>query len=258
MKLDAQMAGGGRITALDAVTQRLSLPPGDGRTYRLAQLDDYTRLPRKAFRWQAPARLELRARVSAPDLPGTWGFGWWNDPFSAGLGLGGGQRRMPTLPNTAWFFYASPPNHLAFRDDHPADGLLAAVFSAPRALGLMLAAGLPALPLLAWRVTARAMRRTASRFIKEDAVRVDRDVTASHTYTIDWQPTGVHFSVDGQPCFETPIAPEGPLGLVIWIDNQYAAFPPDGRVRMGALPCATASALELTDLTIESTRSVVK
>jgi len=253
--LDSQTAGGGRITHPDAITQRLSLPPGDGRSYRLAQLDDYTRLPRKDFRWQPPARLSLRARVSAPDLPGTWGFGWWNDPFSAGLGLGGGQRRMPTLPNTAWFFHASPPNHLAFRDDHPADGLLAAVFSSPRLLGLLLAAGLPALPLLAWRVTARAMRRTASRFIQEDAVRVGVDVTTWHTYVIDWRMDGVCFLVDGQPWFETAIVPAGPLGVVIWVDNQYAAFPPDGRIRMGSLPNPAESALELSDIVIESSRS---
>jgi hypothetical protein len=45
----------------------------------------------------------------------------------------------------------------------------------------------------------------------------------------------VAFAVDEALIFRTGICPRGPLGLVIWIDNQYAAWKPDGRVSMGAL-----------------------
>ena len=67
-------------------TWRLEIPAGPAGTYRVAQLDDYAHLPRLRFPWRSDTeqvlRLSLEARLSAPELPGTWGFGWWNDPFS--------------------------------------------------------------------------------------------------------------------------------------------------------------------------------
>jgi hypothetical protein len=41
--------------------------------------------------------------------------------------------------------------------------------------------------------------------------------------------------VDGETVLLTRISPLGPLGLVIWIDNQFAAIPADGRLRSGTL-----------------------
>jgi len=41
--------------------------------------------------------------------------------------------------------------------------------------------------------------------------------------------------VDGAEILRTPLAPRGPLGLVLWIDNQYAAWRPDGRLGFGTL-----------------------
>jgi hypothetical protein len=226
----------------------LSCPAGPAGRYRWAQLDDYMPLRRADFRWRAPLSLEVRARVSVPDLPGTWGFGLWNDPFSATLGLGGMGRRWPTLPNAAWFFYASPPNHLAFRDDHPAHGLLAATFSAPAIPAPLVALGLPALPLLAWPPTARILRRLAGRVIREAAVAVTLDPTDWHLYRLEWRADAARFLVDGQVWLETPVSPRPPLGLVIWIDNQHAAFPPDGRLRMGTLPNPEPAWLKVASL----------
>ena len=93
-------AGGGVVELLPDGGQRLSIPAGAAGEYRLAQLDDTQHLPRSEFRWQSPCILELRARVSAADLPGTWGFGLWNDPFSASLGVGGGREncRFSQMP----------------------------------------------------------------------------------------------------------------------------------------------------------------
>ncbi|MDZ4158214.1 MAG: hypothetical protein U1B80_00340, partial [Anaerolineaceae bacterium] len=108
---------------------RLQTPEGTAQHYRWAQLDDYLNRSRAAFYWKPPFRLQLRARVSTLDLPGTWGFGFWNDPFNISLGLGGAARRLPALPNAAWFFHASPPNYLSLREDRPAQGLLGAAFS---------------------------------------------------------------------------------------------------------------------------------
>ncbi|HEY9819007.1 MAG TPA: hypothetical protein V6D20_24830, partial [Candidatus Obscuribacterales bacterium] len=43
----------------------------------------------------------------------------------------------------------------------------------------------------------------------------------------------LRLAVDGQTVLDTSVTPRGPLGLVLWIDNQYAAFPPDGRLKYG-------------------------
>jgi hypothetical protein len=230
--------------------RRLLLPDGPTGRYRLAQLDDYTGSRcRKALPWGPPVELTLRARASAPDLPGTWGFGWWNDPFSVQLGLGGTGRRLPAPPNAAWFFYASPENHLAFSDDHPVHGFLCATFSAPRLPFPLLMLGLPALPLLAWPTTARLLRRLIPRFIAEDAAGLDLDVTSWHSYALTWREDAVVFQVDGEICFETMVVPRAPLGLVLWIDNQYMAFPPDGRLTFGTLANPEAN-LTLKDITV--------
>src|SRR5690606_30297459 len=101
-----------------------SLPAGESGSYRLAQLDDYQGLPRGDFPHQPPFRLRLRARISGAQLPGTWGFGLWNEPLSAQFSFGSG-RKLPALPNAAWFFFASPENHLSLRNDLLGHGPLA-------------------------------------------------------------------------------------------------------------------------------------
>jgi hypothetical protein len=227
----------------------LQIPGGPSGRYRLAQLDDYGGLARSQFYWQPPLCLELRARVSDAALPGTWGFGLWNDPFTARLGLKGTARRFPALPEAAWFFYASPPNYLAVHDAHPAQGFLAATFASRSIRPWLLATGVPVLPLLAWPVTARLLRRLARHFVAEDAVQLTVDPTQWHDYRLEWRADAARFAMDGETCFTTTITPRGPLGLVLWIDNQYAAFPPDGRLRFGTLPNEPAW-LELADMNI--------
>lgn len=251
--LRARAAGGGQVTPIGVGQWRLYLPPGEARGYRLAQLDDYAECrTRSDFPHSPPLRLSLRARASAPDLLGTWGFGFWNDPFGASLTVRGSGRRLPALPDAIWFFHASPPNHLALHDDHPACGFLAATFSsrplppAVLVLAAPLAAGLFLSP------TARILRRLARRFIREDAAVVDADVTAWHTYSLTWQPEQVSFGLDGEVIFQTPVSPRGPLGLVLWVDNQYASLPPGGRLRFGNLSTPEAAWLELSDVQLET------
>ncbi|MGC9520868.1 MAG: hypothetical protein ACP5HG_03170 [Anaerolineae bacterium] len=230
---------------------RLTIPAGLEGAYHLAQLDDYGGRARSNFLWHPPVRLQVRSRASALDLPGTWGFGWWNDPFSAQLGLGGAQRRLPALPNAAWFFYASPPNYLALTDDHPAQGFLAATFAAPKLSPALLALGVPLVPSLLWAPTARCVRRLGRRIVREDAQVLEIDVTAWHDYALIWHTDEVRFLVDEQVCSATPISPDGPLGLVMWIDNQYMAFGPDGHLRLGNL-AHPEGWMELSDLEVES------
>ncbi len=227
----------------------LDLPESPAGIYRVAQLDDYHTRPRSHFHWTEPVTLSLRARVSRSHHPGTWGFGLWNDPFSLSFGLGGMARRLPALPNAAWFFFASPENHLSFRTDKPAQGFLAQVFSAPRIPSLLLASAALGLPLLAMRPTSSWLRAIASRIISEDSATLVVDATQWHTYRLKWDRSGVAFAVDDAPIFRTGILPRGPLGLVIWIDNQYAAWKPSGRVRLGAL-AHPAAQLEIEALEI--------
>lgn len=213
---------------------RLTIPSSSDRPstrlqrYRLAQLDDYTNLSRPKFPHHT-LTLSLRACASSAAAPGTWGFGLWNDPFGFSPGFGGNPFRLPALPNAAWFFHASPENYLSFRDDEPAAGFLAQTFRSVSYHPMLLPA------VLTFPFSGKTARRLLQRVIAEAAIRLDVDVTRWHKYKIAWSQTGVGFEVDDVRVFETAISPRGPLGLVIWIDNQYAAFRPDGRVEFGVL-----------------------
>jgi len=228
---------------------RLSLPAGSPGKYRLAQLDDYSGLRREDFRWYPPLRMKLQCRASAADLPGTWGFGLWNDPFSLSMGFGGGVRRLPALPNTLWFFFASAPNHLSLYDDQPGVGQLAMTIHSPRLPALMLAPGVPFTPLLAWRVTARRLRKMVRRLVKQDTALMAHDPTQWHRYGLEWTAEQVHLWVDDCLVLESDCVPQAPLGLVLWLDNQYAALPPDGRLGYGTLG-NPACWIEIKDLEI--------
>jgi len=245
IQLNPRKTQGSTVVPITENGWRLTIPAGPAGRYRLAQLDDYAHLPRKALTWQPPLVFEVQARVSANDLAGTWGFGLWNDPFSATLGLGGAARRLPALPNCAWFFYASPANYLSLRNDIPAQGLLAAAFSSPNLPALALLPGLPFLPLLAWTVTARILRSLGRRVVRDHAARLDLDAGEWHTYQLEWQTHLVRFTVDNQLCFTTPVSPRGRLGLVLWIDNQFAAIPPNGSLRFGTQASPQEAWLEL-------------
>jgi len=229
---------------------RLKIPPGEGGRYRLAQLDDYGRLSRSQFPWRAPLRLELQARASQADIPGTWGFGLWNDPFSLSLGLGGGSRRWPALPNAVWFFFASAHNYLSLRDDLPAHGNLAATFQSPRLPALALAAGIPGVALLAIPAFARLLRRLARHIIKEDGIAFQLDTTQWHHYELHWKDDQTSFHVDGALIHRSALTPNGPLGLVIWVDNQFAALPPDGKLRFGSLENPQPVWIEIREIEI--------
>jgi hypothetical protein len=246
-ELSPRQAGGGTLAPTTG-GWRLEIPAGLPRTYRLAQLDDYARTPRSRLKHVPPWNLRLRARLSSADLPGTWGFGLWNDPFGLSLGFGGQPGRLPTLPQAVWFMHASPPNWLSLRDGPqsnsnkaiPANGFFAGTFLSPRFPSFLFLPGLLAFPLLPLRPASRLLRRLASRIIRQDAVRVILDVTQWHEYCIQWLSEGCTFSVDGSEILSTPYSPCPPLGLVIWIDNQFAAWTPQGQLGYGTLENPTA------------------
>jgi len=223
---------------------KLGIQKGDSLSYRDAQLDDYSLLPRHKFPHQALS-LSLRAKTSSSAIAGTWGFGLWNDPFGLSLGFGGNQFRLPALPNAAWFFSASPQNYLSFTADKPAQGFLAQTFRSPKFHPLLILAGL-ILPFPPLRETSRKL---LSKVIHEDAATLSVDVTQWHRYRLEWSAKRVLFYVDDAQVFESPVSPNPPLGVIIWIDNQYAAFTPGGKIAFGVLE-AEESWIEVENIVI--------
>ena len=230
---------------------RLEIPARTAdHKYRLAQMDDYTSLARRQFKHAPPWNLSLHARVSAPDLPGTWGFGLWNDPFGFSLGFGGNAGRLPALPNTVWFFHASPPNLLSFNAGIPGQGFFAGVSQSPRVTASLLAPAILALPLLAIKPLSRCMRRLVGRIIHQDASLISVDVASWHVYSIQWIHEYIKFKIDDKLILQTGYSPLPPLGLVIWIDNQYAFWNSTGCLGYGTLE-NPAAWLEIADIQVK-------
>ena len=243
MDLKSRFSGGGELETSGS-RWKLRIPAGSGAHYRLSQLDDYEGLRRSEYLWRPPLKLTLRARVSSASLVGTWGFGLWNDPFGLSLGTGTSVLRLPALPQTAWFFAASPRSYLSFRDDLPASGFFAqALRSSPVNSTLISAA-------LAFPFAPKTTRRTISRLVQEDAIRIDSDPRAWRRYTVEWAPNHTAFSVDEALVLDSVVSPRPPLGLVAWIDNQYAAFDPKGKLRWGVEASPEDSWLEIDELQV--------
>ena len=233
---------------------RLTVLDGDNQHYRVAQLDDYAKSARNALPHRTSLNLSLRARASGGSIPGTWGFGLWNDPFGLSIGFGGNQLRLPTLPNAIWFFHASEENYLSFSNPStgsPGNGFLAQVFRSPilrfpvfslKALARLVRVGLT-LPF-----SRKKARASMNKIVEEQGVRLDVDVTEWHRYRFEWSPKRSAFWVDDTLALETSASPNPPLGLVIWIDNQYAAWRPDGKIGFGVLENTEPAWLEIEDL----------
>jgi hypothetical protein len=248
--LQSKLTPGAHIGELEKGTLRLQIPAGPEGHYRLAQLDDYSDLPRKSFPWRPGCRIQVQMRASSATIPGTWGIGFWNNPFGLAILTRVEMLRLPDLPEAAWYFFASAHNYLSFRDDLPANGPLAATFQSQHRLKLWLALAVPFLPLLAIPPTARKLRKQVSNMVRQASQTLPIDPTIWHNYRLDWQKAQATFQVDGQPLFETKVVPDSPLGFVLWIDNQYAAFHPDGRLRFGTLDNPEPAWIEVRQLTI--------
>lgn len=239
------LAGDGRVAeAGNALC--LSVGPQDGSRYSNAQLDDYHAENR--FRHRPPVTLQLRARFSVPYslFGGTAGFGFWNDP----AGMSGRVRLAP--PQAVWFFLASPHSRMPLVLDRPGWGWTAATLGvrlrdalwlAPLAPVLMLAARSPARAAHLWSWLKARLRLSGTPLCIDD-------LTDWHDYRLAWTATGAHFWIDGAPVAHAPHAPPGPLGLVIWIDNQYLVAEPTGELRSGSVACG-AQSLEIAELHLE-------
>ncbi len=230
--------------------------------YSNAQIDDYQDRPRRDFLWRPPLRLTVCARFSHPGaqetgaatkglgeetLGGTAGFGFWNDPFLM-TGL-----RTPALPRALWFFYASPPSNLKLDLDTPGWGWKAATIDAARLPFLLLAPAAPiAVPLMRIESFYRRLWPIGQRTIGVCEQAIKTSMAEWHIYTIDWGEEIVRFFVDGSPILICETPPRGPLGMVIWIDNQFMRVTPWGEFGHGMLAKAGRQWLCVEWLSVES------
>jgi hypothetical protein len=207
-----------------------------------AQIHDYAGPRSQAYRWRPPLQMTVRARFShpSPNLPGTAGFGFWNDPFTLT-----GDVTAP--PNNAWFFYASPPSAMELVPGVPGHGWKAAVLDGGHLPGpaLRLAQILLGIPWL-----ARPLGRLARAQVRAAEALLPHDMTAWHTYELRWLAEGCTFKVDGSKVLSTPYAPTPPLGFVAWVDNQYAIATPDGAFSFGRVEVLRRAWMELQTIEI--------
>lgn len=259
-RLTPLLNGGARMTWVESGL-RLIAGPSTARHYTNAQLDDYHRLRPRNFLWRPPLRLRIRARASRPAWPaiastadtdppsphylrGTAGFGFWNGAPS----ITGGALR---LPESIWFFAASPPSNMALMPGLPGYGWKAQVTHSQRPGALAAVPPMAAAALWA-RLTGdeRPAARWLNRLTGVTETPLDSDLSGWHEYTIEWRAVSARFLVDGQDALTVSNPPPGPLGFVTWIDNQYAIATPRGALRFGALD-SDEQWLELATLSIQ-------
>ncbi len=260
-RLAAFEVGGGRV-AYDAAAgrARLAVPPTPPGRYANAQLDDYhaagfgpsvgggvrrvigrVRLPDAP-----PLRLSLRARASHPAPVGTLGFGFWNEPFT----LSGG---VLSTPSTAWFFHAAPPSDMVLATGVPGHGWKAATLNTGRLPGLLVApAALVAVALTRVPGLGRPIMAAARRLVRaHEALLADVALNEWHDYGLEWRRDEARFSVDGVERLRSPAPPRGPLGFVLWLDNQFAIASETGRFGFGITPVREEQWLEVDALALE-------
>lgn len=252
MHIDAQqlaqyVVGSGQWEAMQD-GQRLRNGITTATEYTNAQIDDYQGLRRPDFLHQPPLTMTLNARFShsADQLRGTAGFGFWNDPF----GMTG--TRLPTLPRALWFFFSSPPSNMALALDVPGPGWKAATIDAWRWSFFLLAPTAPlAIPLMNLQPFYRRLWPIGQRAIGVHEQLLPLDITNWHHYKIDWQRQHTRFWIDDQLVLHAEQSPRGPLGLVIWKDNQAMQVTPWGFPYHQLVTCHEQQWMEVTDLTIE-------
>jgi len=247
----SHVAGGGLLERTDTTLRFVNVDTSREH-YSNAQIDDYQGLPRCRFRWRPPLKLTVKARFSDSCgdgqgvLGGTAGFGFWNDPFLMT------EKRMPALPRALWFFYSSPPSDMKLDLDVPGAGWKAATIDAARpAAFLLVPLALPAAVLMNLPQLYRACWPPIQKALNIREALVGVAMTEWHTYVIEWGVEHATFLVDGRPVIESAPAPRGPLGFVMWLDNQMMVVKPWGRFRWGLLETPGRQWLEVERLLVE-------
>jgi hypothetical protein len=232
---------------------RLKLHQNKSKKYSNAQVDDYRNLKRKDFIWSPPLHLKLKARTvidinnsSTDKLIGTAGFGFWNDPFMM-TGL-----RSPALPRALWFFYSSKPSLLYLDEKQAYNDWQAMSIDAnnPRFISMLPLLGL-GFPLFNFSKIRNFVWPKVKKAFKGSQQNIQLNFNQWHDYEIIWNVKSVTFLIDGNIIHYTEQSPIGPMGLVIWIDNQYLILKPTGRFGFGNLEVPYEQSLEIKNLSIQ-------
>jgi hypothetical protein len=237
---------GGRVTG--DLPWRLEIPANQSG-YTDAQIDDYHSLKRRNYIWQPGTQLSLRARFSADAnmLRGTAGFGFWNAPF------GDPTIPLPAFPRAVWFFFASEPSDLPLAKYGPGRGWFAATICVASKKGISL---LPVGPIILVLNQFQSVRNQLwpkiRHYLGISFEPIHSSLNQWHQYDLQWRRDSCEFRVDDQLIGQTDFSPQGPLGFVCWIDNQFMVARPTGRVRMGNLALAEPQWMEIDALKIES------
>ena len=227
--------------------------PGHPAPYRLAQLDDYAGRTAIAcgMRQPGPSGCAPASRTLIYPAHGASVSGMIRSA-SRLVSVAAG-RTPPTLPQTAWFMHASPPNWLSLQNDPetiPANGFFAGTFRSLRIPSALVRtrtawlyryaqSGQSPVSCAGWPAVSSSRMQPG----------VDLDVTQWHEYSIQWLQEDCLFRIDGNTIFRTSCSPRPPLGMVLWIDNQFAAWTPQGRLKYGTL-ANPAAWLEIENLDI--------
>jgi hypothetical protein len=82
---------------------------------------------------------------------------------------------------------------------------------------------------------------------------IGADMTQWHTCVLEWGEREVFFEVDGEVVLESAPAPRGPLGFVMWMDNQYMVATPWGRLGWGLLDVPGHQWMEVEHISLKFT-----
>jgi hypothetical protein len=162
------------------------------------------------------------------------------------------ERRVPTLPRALWFFYGSPPSDMKLNLNVPGDGWKAATIDALRPVALLLVPlALPAAVLMNIQRLYHGLWPPIQRALSVQESAIDVPMTEWHTYVIEWGVAHATFFINDEPLLEGAPSPRGPLGFVMWLDNQYMIVKPWGRFGWGLLEAPGRQWIEVDRLLIE-------
>ncbi len=244
----APFVAGTGVVEFDDQCGRLTLPEASRHAYSDAQVQDYAGLARRDYPWRPPLHFSIEARFSSSSA---WHRGIWllEQPCFVAWPSGASSRSVVLLGVAAVHDgtrAGRAGTRLEGRDHRRHDSTRvsmvavcahrAARYAAMRAY----AAGYG--PGCSTRCCSRLSRCSIS------------TAPTWHRYEIFWLRDRLLWGVDGQSVLETRSAPRGPLGLVIWNDNQWARVTPAGSFGAGLLDAATSQWLEYRDLRVTTPR----
>lgn len=215
-------------------------------TYHNAQITEYAPT-QKDFQFRAPLTLKVQAYSSLHpnNMKGTAGFGFWNHPFSP-------DQKGWGLPQTLWFFFSGSQSNMALAKDVAGNGWKTATMDAKRGLARVLLPLAPlAMPLMRVKSLYNALYPIGQSALGVSEAVLDAELLQSlHTYEIEWRKNGAIFRIDDEIVHQTNHAPQGALGFIAWMDNQFAIVTPQGHLQMGLVPVEKTQSLVIEKIEI--------